>query len=139
MVFSDTMYIDLDTYDISDVAEFLRQDYPKLLYLKYRKDVKYLDVVSNEKIHDMYALYQKLLKYPELASQNLLLNAWKELRTERNKRLHDSDWTQLEDVKKSMHKEVASIWLLYRQCLRDMPVNTSDPFNPIWPTNPQQS
>lgn len=139
MVFSDTMYIDLDTFDISDIIEFLRKDYPQLLYLKYRKDVKYLDVVSSEKIDNMYALYQKLLKFQEVAWEKHVTNAWKELRAERNKRLHDCDWTQLEDAKKSMLKEVASIWLLYRQCLRDLPNNTVDPFNPVWPTNPQQS
>lgn len=139
MVFSDTMYIDLDNFDISEITEYLRKDYPQLLYLKYRKDVKYLDVVSTEKISNMYVVYQKLMKFQEIAWKQYVDNAWKELRSERNKRLQASDWTQLEDAKKSMSQEIASIWLMYRQHLRDMPKITLDPFNPVWPTMPQQS
>lgn len=139
MVFSDTICIDLDTFDINEVTRYLKNDYPQLLYLKYRKDVKYLDIVSSEKISNMYLVYQKLMKFQEIAWQKYVENAWKELRNERNKRLQACDWTQLTDAKNAMSKEVASIWLLYRQHLRDLPQNTLDPFNPIWPTMPQQS
>lgn len=139
MVFSDTMYIDLDTFNLTEITEYLKKDYPQILYLKYRKDVKYLDVVSSEKISNMYAVYQKLLKFQENAWDRYVAQAWIQLRNERNKRLQECDWTQLEDVKMSMPPEIAKIWVLYRQYLRDMPINTLDPFNPIWPTTPHQS
>lgn len=139
MVFSDTMYIDLDTFDISEITEYLKKDYPQILYLKYRKDVKYLDVVCSEKINNMYSVYKKLIQFQELAWEKHVAQAWIQLRKERNKRLQESDWTQLDDVKKSMPQEIAKIWMLYRQYLRDMPKNTLDPFNPVWPTTPQQS
>jgi hypothetical protein len=54
------------------------------------------------------------------------------LRDERNARLIGSDWTQLPDV--SVDKEA---WALYRQQLRDMTDNIVDPFNPVWPKEPQ--
>ena len=32
--------------------------------------------------------------------------------------------------------EVRQAWLDYRQALRDLPVNTEDPENPVWPVAP---
>lgn len=139
MAFSDTMYIDLDAFDISEITEYLKKDYPQIVYLKYRKDVKYLDVVSSEKINNMYVVYQKLIKFQELAWEKYVAQAWIQLRSERNKRLQESDWTQLDDVKKIMPGEIAQIWLLYRQHLRDLPQKTLDPFHPVWPTTPHHS
>ena len=34
-------------------------------------------------------------------------------------------------------EEVKQAWLNYRQALRDLPANTTDPENPVWPTPPQ--
>ena len=54
------------------------------------------------------------------------------LRKERNRRLSNSDWTQSRDVTLSNDAE----WKTYRQSLRDLPANTSDPENVTWPTEP---
>ena len=54
------------------------------------------------------------------------------LRKERNLRLSNSDWTQSRDVTLSNDTD----WKTYRQTLRDLPANTSDPANPTWPTKP---
>lgn len=139
MVFSDTIYIDMDAFDLNEVTEYVKNIYPQLMYLKYRKDVKYLDVVSSEKIPDMFILYQNLIKFQEITWEKHIAKAWTVLRNERNRRLQASDWTQLDDVKKIMSNDVANIWIAYRQYLRDMPQNTTDPFNPIWPTMPNPS
>ena len=32
--------------------------------------------------------------------------------------------------------EIKQAWLDYRQSLRDLPSNTEDPTNPVWPTPP---
>lgn len=58
--------------------------------------------------------------------------AWHRLRVERDRRLAKSDWTQVEDAPKSMKQEYKS----YRQALRDLPENTTDPFSPNWPDEP---
>ena len=34
-------------------------------------------------------------------------------------------------------EEVKQAWLDYRQALRDLPANTTDPENPVWPTPPE--
>ena len=55
---------------------------------------------------------------------------WVALREERNNRLSVTDWWGVSDHTMS-DAETA-----YRQALRDLPANTSDPVNPVWPTNP---
>ena len=57
--------------------------------------------------------------------------AWAYLREERNRRLTESDWTQLEDA--PVNKET---WAAYRMALRFLPEATQDPFNPVWPVKP---
>ena len=57
-----------------------------------------------------------------------------QLRSERDLKLAETDWV----VTKSSETGVAEsdAWKTYRQALRDLPSNTSDPFNPPWPTKP---
>lgn len=66
-------------------------------------------------------------KTAELATEK----AWSDLRTKRNQLLAETDW---EIVK---HKEIGTniptALKTYRQELRDLPANTSDPANPSWP------
>ena len=57
-----------------------------------------------------------------------------DLRTERNKLLAQSDWTQANDSPLTDSKKVE--WASYRTLLRDLPNNTSDPANPSWPEKP---
>jgi len=54
------------------------------------------------------------------------------LRRDRNQKLRMSDWTQGSDVPDA----IKTPWATYRQKLRDLPANTSDPNNPSWPTEP---
>ena len=54
----------------------------------------------------------------------------KELRETRTKLLAESDWMANSDV------TMSDAWRTYRQALRDLPANTSDPANPTWPTPP---
>ena len=54
---------------------------------------------------------------------------WAALRNERNARLSASDWTQMPDAPVDR-----AAWAAYRQALRDLPDNTTDPARPIWPT-----
>jgi hypothetical protein len=67
----------------------------------------------------------------ELDAENLQKNVI-ELRSDRNLLLTSSDWTQVPDAPVDR-----SAWAAYRQQLRDLPENTTDPANPVWPTPPQ--
>ena len=54
----------------------------------------------------------------------------KELRQQRNRLLAETDYLALSDS--TLSAEMAT----YRQALRDLPANTTDPANPVWPTKP---
>ena len=56
--------------------------------------------------------------------------SWNELRTKRNQLLAETDHLALSD-----HVLTAEM-TAYRQALRDLPANTTDPANPIFPTKP---
>ena len=57
--------------------------------------------------------------------------AWLDLKGSRNMMLQSSDWTQVPDAPVDQ-----AAWATYRQELRDLPDNTTDPRNPVWPTKP---
>ena len=54
-----------------------------------------------------------------------------QLRTERNARLAETDYLALSDS--TLTDEMRT----YRQALRDLPANTADPANPVWPVKPE--
>jgi len=60
-----------------------------------------------------------------------LEDMWAFFRSNRNKRLRETDVWALGD--RTMTAEQTA----YRQALRDLPANTTDPFNPVWPTKPE--
>jgi len=66
------------------------------------------------------------------AIKNIL--GFEQLRYNRDKKLAETDWV----VTKANETGVAESneWKTYRQALRDLPSNTTDPFNPTWPTKP---
>ena len=53
-----------------------------------------------------------------------------ELRAKRNQLLSETDYLALADS--TLTDEMRD----YRQALRDLPANTVDPANPVWPTKP---
>ena len=53
-----------------------------------------------------------------------------DLRSMRNDLLAETDWRASSDL------TLTDAWKNYRQSLRDLPANTSDPSNPTWPTKP---
>ena len=63
----------------------------------------------------------------EETKQSLLKN----IREKRNNLLEETDWMANSDV------TMLDAWKTYRQQLRDLPANTSDPANPTFPTKPE--
>lgn len=59
---------------------------------------------------------------------------WVSLRTKRTNLLKACDWTQAPDSPLSDAKKTE--WATYRQALRDVPTNTTDPKVVVWPTEP---
>jgi len=74
-------------------------------------------------------------EFLELKRQELIdAQMWKELREERNKRLTDCDWVVIRST--STDTPIPDEWKMYIQALRDLPSNTADPENPVWPQAP---
>lgn len=59
---------------------------------------------------------------------------WVMLRRDRDRLLRACDWTQMPDA--PLSEAARAAWQSYRQALRDLPANTSDPAKPDWPTLP---
>ena len=53
------------------------------------------------------------------------------IRRQRNELLQETDYLALADV--TLTDEMRA----YRQALRDLPANTADPANPVWPVKPE--
>ena len=92
---------------------------------------------SNEKINNLGIYSQAITTFEEelqrraqaevdeLASIEQNIDYWENLRSFRNLKLSESDWTQLEDA--PFMEEPKHLWTIYRQELRDLPENIEDP------------
>ena len=65
-----------------------------------------------------------------------VVRSLKEIRTERNRRLTECDYLGMSDYP-HLDYDMKIRWLQYRQELRDLPKNTEDPTNPVWPVPPK--
>jgi len=73
---------------------------------------------------------EELAEREAYANNVLPIRQLERLRQERNVRLAETDYLALSDV--TLTDEMAA----YRQALRDLPANTADPANPVWPVKP---
>ena len=92
----------------------------------------YAEVQSDDYIDQLHWYYDAVtdtFSGPTDAEQDAL--DMQALRSQRNELLSQSDWTQVADAPVD-----AAAWATYRQALRDLPANTTDPANPTWPTKP---
>ena len=92
----------------------------------------YAEVQSDDYIDQLHWYYDAAtdtFSGPTDAEQNAL--DMQTLRSQRDELLAQSDWTQVADAPVD-----AAAWATYRQALRDLPANTTDPRNPTWPTKP---
>jgi len=71
---------------------------------------------------------EQVLSQAEIESTKI---PWKRLRQKRDQLMFETDWWASSD--RTMTDEQRA----YRQALRDLPANTTDPENPIWPTKPE--
>ena len=61
------------------------------------------------------------------------------LRRQRDQLLTETDWVTLkaiDDSNDGLGIPLPQVWMDYRHALRDLPANTVDPANPVWPTKP---
>lgn len=68
-------------------------------------------------------------------AQKVIDTKWVVLREERDFLLKESDWV-VSTPDAPFTQEKIEEWKTYRQALRDLPANTTDPENPVWPQAP---
>lgn len=98
-------------------------------------EIEYNDGTPNEIISDLGIYAQAQTDFDNetqriAAAVEAARDYWEELRTKRNQLLAETDYLALVDSTLSADMRT------YRQALRDLPANTSDPANPTWPTPP---
>jgi hypothetical protein len=83
----------------------------------------------------------RMLNHEEL--QEHQLKAWELLKSQRDKKLHNTDWLILRHqdqlflmIPTTLSNSQYQQLLQYRQLLRDLPTTTSDPFQVSWPVAP---
>ena len=94
-------------------------------------EIEYNDGTPNQIISELGIYSQAQTDYNnETQRVAAARDYWEELRTKRNQLLAETDYLALVDATLSTDMRT------YRQALRDLPANTSDPANPVWPTKP---
>ena len=78
----------------------------------------------------------------EIEARKALIPAlqMEEIRSKRNRLLAETDWVVTKELEKStdgLGLQIPTQWIEYRQALRDLPANTPDPANPVWPVKPE--
>jgi hypothetical protein len=74
--------------------------------------------IESDTVYESYVLGEIQNKPSfEFLKYNFLVN----LREERNRRLAESDWSQLSDVQENFDDATKNKWKIYRQKLRDIP------------------
>jgi hypothetical protein len=116
---SNTGFIKSVHHNKQELVEFLLQEGES--YLAYEGDVENCRVVNKEVV----------LRPQEDLDAEELNRAWFNFRGNRNYLLSECDWTQVPDAPVD-----AAAWATYRQQLRDLPANTTDPRNVVWPEPP---
>tara|TARA_A100001201_G_scaffold49752_1_gene49597 strand:+ start:2262 stop:2675 length:414 start_codon:yes stop_codon:yes gene_type:complete len=94
-------------------------------------EIEYNDGTPNQIISELGIYSQAQTDYNnETQRVAAARDYWEELRTKRNQLLAETDYLALSDLTLSTDMRT------YRQALRDLPANTSDAANPVWPTKP---
>lgn len=130
----------------SDNTEFLNS----LGWFKVTKNTIYHNP-ENQKItgYDYQIVGNQVLESPiiqnisqqdiERSKQDNLRDFLRDLRSERDKRLRETDFTQLNDVITNFSDEINQKWKKYRQELRDLPSLFEEPGPINWPLKPGEN
>ena len=92
----------------------------------------YLDAITFQRDENGQVIINRITE----KEQELKIEELKQLRTNRNALLDQTDKYIVADYPHPT-PEARQAWLDYRQALRDLPANTEDPKNPVWPVPPE--
>jgi hypothetical protein len=119
--------------DIQQDISWIPSDVNAVQWYDTWGEVEYTDTRDNLRIEELGIYEQAIIDYnneiqriqDELIAIESTTDYWGDLRYLRNKRLANSDWTQLSDT--NLTEEEIELWRIYRQELRNLPDNIIDP------------
>jgi len=118
---------DLTSYG---VVEIIEEEQPS-----FNPDIESIEKREPEIVDGQWKIRWEIIPHPNEVLEAIRHQRMNDLRAQRNNLLLETDWIV------TMHKEtgtnIPAAWKQYRQALRDLPANTDDPANPVWPTKPE--
>jgi hypothetical protein len=116
---SDEQRQTLSVYFITDAAR------PQLTFTQKFGDPVF--TIQGANVERSYPVIDKTVEEIQQDTDNRA----SEVRTQRNEKLRDSDWTQVADTPVDK-----TVWATYRQALRNVPSQEGFPWTITWPTQP---
>jgi hypothetical protein len=113
---------------LADFDVFLVQPTPQPAFRWYQR----IEETTPKKINGEWVQQWQVINVGTDDRNALVLREWQRLREMRNDKLSNTDWTQLPDSPVDK-----SAWASYRQALRDLPSVTHNPFEVVWPEEPE--
>ena len=125
--------------NIFQSAESLSDEQRQELNVYFIEDAPRLELTNTQKYGDPIFTISGVIverSYPVVDKtaeeiQAETLSKAEEVRTERNQKLTESDWTQLADAPVDK-----TAWATYRQALRGIPTQSGFPYSVVWPDVP---
>ena len=107
------------------------------IYIDYNSDYIKFDesFIPKDKTNRDYATFLKELenREAELVPYTPPAPTWEDIKIKRNGLLIETDWLSFPDVTHPNRQA----WLDYRQALRDIPQNFTNPQDVVWPVKPE--
>lgn len=120
--------LDESLYSAFNVYPVLPGEQPELNYDEHLE--RTVEKKTNNKGEEYWVECWKAVKVNKDTLEKRTKVKEEQVRSLRNERLKDSDWTQLADVNKD------ASWVAYRQALRDLTRQEGFPWDVTWPEKP---
>ena len=131
----DTLEV-IDRFYSKTVGDFGGREAPHVTFIQVEEPFNLYTVkaIKDEQENIVLVEDEELAEYMRGEPDRIRDRHIRVMKNKRNDLLLKCDWTQLPNSPLSETKKQE--WDTYRQALRDLPANTADPENPVWPTPP---
>lgn len=126
----------VDRFNTETINDFGGRGKPGMIFIQVEEPLNLYTVkaIKDEEENIVLVEDEELAEYMRGEPDRIQTGYIRDMKSKRNDLLLKCDWTQLPNSPLSETKKQE--WDTYRQALRDLPANTTDPENPVWPTPP---
>jgi len=131
----DTLEV-VDRFSSKTASDFGGRGKPGMIFIQVEEPLNLYTVkaIKDEEENIVLVEDEELAEYMRGEPDRIRTRYIRDMKSKRNDLLLKCDWTQLPNSPLSETKKQE--WDTYRQALRDLPSNTADPENPVWPEAP---